>query len=118
MGLIRLSRAARIVASAIAVVLALAAPGPVRAESQFVITIKDHRFEPPELTVPAGQRITLVIDNQDPTPEEFESHELKREKIIPGGSKASIPVGPLKAGTYPFFGEFNEATARGKLIAK
>ena len=85
---------------------------------EFVIVIKNHRFTPTEVTVPAGKKVKLVVDNQDPTPEEFESHKLNREKVIPGNSKAVIWVGPLKAGTYEFVGEYNEKTAKGKLIAK
>lgn len=85
---------------------------------EFRLVIKDHKFEPAELTVPAGVKVKLIVDNQDATPEEFESHELNREKVIPGKSQAKIFVGPLDAGVYPFFGEFNEATAQGKLIVK
>jgi hypothetical protein len=114
MGDIRLPGAARWAPAATAVVIALTAPGPAQAED--VITIKERRLEPPAATVPAGQRITLAIANQEPTPEELEGHELREEKVIPGG--ASIPVGPLKADTYPFFGEINESTAKNKLIAK
>lgn len=85
---------------------------------EFTLVIKDHRFQPAELTIPAGTKVRLVVDNQDPTPEEFESHELNREKVIPGNSKARIFVGPLEAGVYPFFGEFNQATCQGKLIVQ
>lgn len=85
---------------------------------EFALSIKDHRFEPAELHVPAGTKVKLVVHNQDGTPEEFESHELNREKVIPGGATASIFIGPLKAGSYPFFGEFNEKTARGVVIAE
>lgn len=85
---------------------------------EFKLIIKNHTFEPAELTIPAETKVKLIVDNQDNTPEEFESHELNREKVIPGNSKANIFVGPLKPGTYPFFGEFNEATAQGKLIVK
>ena len=85
---------------------------------EFTLTIKDHKFEPAELTIPAGQKVRIKVVNADPTPEEFESHELNREKVIPGGTTATIFVGPLKAGEYPFFGEFNPKTAQGKLIAK
>lgn len=88
------------------------------ADNEFQLVIRDHRFEPTELHVPAGQKIKLMVHNQDATPEEFESHELNREKVIPGGSKATIFIGPLKAGRYPFFGEFNEKTARGVVIAE
>jgi hypothetical protein len=92
--------------------------GTACAEEIRIIVIKDHRMNPAEVQVPAGQKIKLLIDNQDPTPEEFESHSLNREKVIPGNSKATIYVGPLKPGSYEFFGEFHEATARGRIIAR
>ena len=82
------------------------------------LVIKDHLFYPSELIVPANKKIKLIVDNQDSTPEEFESYELNREKVILGNSKAMIFIGPLAPGEYPFFGEFNMATAQGKLIAK
>lgn len=88
------------------------------AEDYVVIIIKNHKFQPAEITIPAGKKMELIIDNQDPTPEEFESHELNREKIIAGNSKARIFIGPLAPGRYPFFGEFNEATAQGVIIVK
>jgi len=75
-------------------------------------------MNPAELEVPAGQKIKLLVDNQDPTPEEFESHSLNREKVIPGNSKAAIFIGPLKPGGYEFFGEFHQATAQGRIVAK
>ena len=88
------------------------------ADLEFGLTIKDHRFTPTELKVPAGKKVKLVVSNQDSTPEEFESHELNREKVIAGNGKATIYVGPLKPGRYPFFGEFNEKTARGVIVAE
>jgi plastocyanin len=88
------------------------------ADTELQLAIKDHRFEPAELKVPAGQRIKLVVHNQDSTPEEFESHTLNREKVIPAGAKATIFIGPLKAGRYDFFGEYHEATAKGVVIAE
>lgn len=90
----------------------------IAASPEFTIAIKNHRFEPATLSVPAGQKIKLIVDNQDATPEEFESHSLKREKVIKGGSKAAIYIGPLKPGTYGFVGEYHEKTARGTIIAK
>lgn len=82
------------------------------------LIIKEHRFIPVEMRIPAGKKIKLIVDNQDSTAEEFESHELNREKVIPGNSKLPIYIGPLKAGTYPFFGEFHMDTARGVIIAE
>jgi Cupredoxin-like domain len=85
---------------------------------EFKLTIKEHRFTPTELRVPANKKVKLVVANEDPTPEEFESHALNREKVIPGRSSASIFIGPLRPGRYPFEGEFNSATAKGAVIAE
>ena len=93
-------------------------PALAKEKPEFTIVIKDHRFDPEVLHVPAGVKIKLIVINQDPTPEEFESYELNREKIIGGGRKATIYIGPLKPGEYPFFGEFNMDTALGKIIAE
>jgi hypothetical protein len=100
-------------------VVALLLPGLApAADPEFNLTIRDHRFEPAELRVPAGKKIKLTIDNQDASPEEFESHELNREKVIPAKSKLSIFIGPLKAGKYPYVGEFNQKTANGVIVAE
>ena len=88
------------------------------ADAEIALIIRDHRFDPAEIRVPASQKIKIVVHNQDSTPEEFESHELNREKLIAPGTKANIFVGPLKPGRYPFFGEFHEKTARGAIIAE
>jgi hypothetical protein len=88
------------------------------ADEMYTIQIKNHRFEPAELTVPANKKIKLFIENNDATPEEFESYELNREKVITGNGKATIYIGPLSPGKYPYFGDFNQATANGLIIAK
>jgi len=88
------------------------------AAEEFHISIKNHHFEPVELTVPAGEKIKLVVTNLDATPEEFESYTLNREKIIRGNSSAAIFIGPLKPGRYTYFGEFNKDTAKGVIVAK
>ena len=93
--------------------------GAANARAQeYVLTIKDHRFTPTELKVPANKRVEITVVNDDATPEEFESKEMKVEKVIPGKSKGVVRIGPLKPGRYPFFGEFHEATAKGTLIAE
>lgn len=86
-------------------------------DTVFHLKINNHLFYPDTFTVPAGKRIKLIIDNQDSTPEEFESFELNREKIIMGNTTTTVFIGPLKPGSYPFFGEFNPETAQGKIIA-
>ena len=82
------------------------------------LAIRDHKFEPAELTVPAGAKIKLSIENRDATPEEFESHELNREKVVVGHGTITVFVGPLEAGRYPFFGDFHQETAQGTLVVK
>jgi plastocyanin len=99
--------------------VALLAMGAAHAQDfEAKLTIRDHKFEPAELTVPAGAKIKLSIENKDATPEEFESHELNREKVVVGNGTITVFVGPLDAGRYPFFGDFHQETAQGVLVAK
>lgn len=80
------------------------------------IYIKDHKFEPDVIEVPSGRKLRITVHNMDSTIEEFDSPDLKREKIIPGKSKGRIILAPLKVGEYHFIGEFHEETAKGKLV--
>ena len=88
------------------------------ADKEFLIQIKDHKFEPAILEVAAGEKFKLVIENLDKTLEEFESGDLKKEKLVGAGKKITIVVSPLKAGEYKFFGDFHQKTAQGKIIVK
>jgi hypothetical protein len=98
---------------ALAPLAALAADPP-----EFTLTIQNHRFSPSEMAIPADTKVKLIVVNKDATPEEFESHELNREKVVAGNASINVYVGPLKAGRYPYFGDFNQATAQGALIAR
>ena len=88
------------------------------AQEAVTLIIKNHRFEPNVIRVNAGQRVKLQIENQDDSAEEFESYSLRVEKIIPAKGKVQLSIGPLKPGKYVFFGEFNQATANGQIIAE
>jgi len=90
------------------------ADGPVSVS----VVIKNHEFEPAEIRVPAGRTVRLTVQNADATPEEFESHDLSLEKIVTGGGSIVLEFGPLKAGTYRFVGEFNEDSAKGRIVAE
>ena len=99
--------------------LVLFAAAPVlAADDEFRLVIQEHRFQPAEVIVPAGKKVKLIVENRDATPEEFESHALNREKVIAGKSTATIFIGPLAPGRYPFIGEYNEKTAQGAVVAK
>ncbi len=104
---------------ALALVSMSVLPGQARAASdEQTIVIKDHKFIPDTIEIPAEARIKLIVDNQDSTPEEFESKDLRIEKIIPGNTKGIIRIGPLPKGEYSFVGEFHEDIAKGKIIVK
>jgi Cupredoxin-like domain len=100
-------------------VIALLVAGAATARADdYVLTIKDHRFSPAEIKVPANQRVLITVVNEDVTPEEFDSNALKVEKVVAGKSSGVVRIGPLKPGRYPFIGEYNEATAKGTVIAE
>lgn len=100
------------------ILLMFASPLALGQTLEYKLSIKEHRFTPSEIRVPANRKVKLLVSNEDATPEEFESHALNREKVIPGGSTATIFIGPLRPGRYPFEGEFNSATAKGAVIAE
>jgi hypothetical protein len=99
--------------------LAILLVPPGRAdEAPIPLKIRDHRFIPEQLEVASGERHKLLIENEDETAEEFESHTMHREKIVPPKSKIELFIGPLKPGRYEFFGDFHDTTAQGVIIAK
>lgn len=105
-----------LVSLAIPALTAITSAASAAQTPEFTLVIRNHRFEPAELKVPAGQRVKLIVNNQDSSPEEFESHGLNREKVVPGRAKATVFIGPLTPGRYTFFGEYNEKTAQGTVV--
>ena len=99
--------------------LTLVVPSFAGAEVPVIeIKIKDHKFHPDVVEIKEGQKVQLLVINEGPGAEEFESHELNREKVILPGKSAKIFIGPLKKGEYKFFGEFHPETAQGKIRVK
>ena len=98
-------------------IAAVALAPPVWAADVINLVIKDHQFTPAQVNVPAGVRFRIEVANQDDTPAEFESSDLRAEKIaVPGGSIAVL-AGPLKPGTYKFFDDYHPDTAVGTITA-
>lgn len=81
------------------------------------LVLENHLFFPSRLEVPAGTKFVLVIENRDSTPEEFDSFDLNREKVIFPNRSSRVYVGPLEVGSFQFSGEYNSSTARGVVVA-
>jgi len=109
----------RRLALALAAVIAGASFAAFAAEEPDLnLVLENHRFTPDRLEIPAGKKVKVVIDNRDATAEEFDSGDLRVEKVIPGKSKGVVWLGPLKPGEYKFMGEYNDKTAQGVVVAK
>jgi hypothetical protein len=104
----------------IAGLLLLAVLAPVQAEEMptFNLLIKAGHYLPETLEVPANTKFRLLIKNEGPGAEEFESVELKKEKVLAPGASSFLIFQPLKPGSYKFFGEFHPDTAQGRIVAK
>ena len=99
----------------------LIAPGPIpaaHAQTEVALTIENNRFQPEEIKVKAGAAWVLVITNKDKGPEEFESKDLRIEKVIPAGKTVRLRMPALKTGAYGFVGEYHEKTAKGRIVAE
>lgn len=109
------SAGAFVLAASLALALA-----PLRAQElpSFNLLIRDGRFVPTTLEVPANTKFRLLIKNEGPGAEEFESIELRKEKVLAPGASSFLIFQPLKPGTYKFFGDFHPDTAHGQLVAK
>ena len=84
----------------------------------FTLVMRDGRFQPETIEVPANTKFRLRLENQGPGAEEFESVEMRKEKVLAPGSSSFLIFQPLKPGSYKFFGEFHPKTAQGRIVAK
>jgi len=91
---------------------------PAWAQDELHLTIRDHRYLPEQIEAPSGVKFKLLVKNEDENTEEFESDELKREKLVPPGEEIPVFLGPLDPGSYNFFGDFHRDTAHGTLVVK
>jgi hypothetical protein len=98
---------------------AFAALAPAGAEDlqTYQITIKDHRFDPAELHVPAGKPFVLEVANQDARADEFEMSAPPLEKVIQPGASGRVRVRPLAKGRFVFFDDFHPDT-KGAIVAE
>ena len=97
--------------------LGIAAAAMAAEQPSVTLTLKNHRFAPADFAVPAGQKVRIVLVNQDAVTEEFDSHDLQVEQVVTPMGRITFTIGPLKPGDYAFMGEFHAATAQGKVTA-
>lgn len=102
------------------IILGFAAASATAADDTptFQVIAKDGRLTPARLEVPAGRKIRIQIRNEGPGPTEFESTELRVEKVLAPGASSSVVIHPLQPGTYRFFDEFHPATGECLLTAR
>jgi plastocyanin len=105
---------------AVAAVMSVAAAGTANAQTatEIQLSYKDKKFDPAEISASANTPIVIKLKNLDAKAMEFESKTLKVEKVVAGGSDATVNVRAQKPGRYEFFDEYNEKVARGALVVK
>jgi hypothetical protein len=94
------------------------ADATAKTDADYVLTLKDHKFSPQELVIPANQKVKLTVKNQDSTPAEFESSDLNREKVVGANSEITVFIGPIDAGSYGFVDDFHRDTTTGTIKAQ
>lgn len=109
-----------VVAAGLMLALSLFAAPAARADElpTFQLLIKGGKLYPETIEVPANTKFRLQIKNEGPGPAEFESVELKKEKVLAPGVTSSLVFYPLQPGSYKFFDEFHADTAQGRIVAK
>jgi hypothetical protein len=98
--------------------LLVAAPALAQEPTIYELKLQNHAFEPKSLKVPAGKPFKIKLSNLDDTPAEFESKELRVEKIVAGKSEITVSVKALKPGAYKFVDEYHEDVATGTVVAE
>jgi hypothetical protein len=73
---------------------------------------------PSRLEVPAKRRFKLELHNTGKTPAEFESTELRKEKVLAAGTVSSLIIRTLDPGEYTFFDDFHPGAPAAVLVAK
>jgi len=110
--------AGMLVLGLLSVAIRVGAASAAEVVAPIEIHIKDHRFHPDVIEIPASTKVRLIVHNDDAEPEEFESEDFNSEKVIRPGRSATIFLPPMRPGEYRFWGEFHRDTAQGRAIAK
>jgi hypothetical protein len=98
--------------------LAVVAVARAEDEPSFRIEFNDGKIEPLRIEVPAKVRIRLELVNLGETPAEFESTELRKEKVLAPKSESVMVIRTLDPGEYAFFDDFRPGSPPAVLVAK
>ena len=113
------SRPSRLLLASAWLAACLAAPAAMADDLPTLnLVIRDGRFVPATIEAPANTKFRLLIKNEGPGAEEFESTELRKEKVLAPGASSFLIFMPLKPGSYPFFGDFHPRTAQVRIVVK
>ncbi|MNB71418.1 hypothetical protein D3C76_480940 [compost metagenome] len=85
----------------------------IPSDSPINLTIENHTFNPSTFTVPSGKRFRIQLTSHDESVDEFESYDLKFEKIVVPNDTITVFAGPLHPGTYSFFDDYHPDQAKG-----
>jgi hypothetical protein len=99
----------------------IAAPlAPAFAEdvASFRIEFNDGKVEPLRLQVPANKTIEIELVNKGQGPAEFESKQLRKEKVLAPGATVTMVIRGLDPGEYDFFDDFHPDAPPAVLVAK
>lgn len=111
--------ALKLVVSVLLACMAEAAPSLADGSVDVPVRLHNHRFLPAVINVPPDKEIRLIVTNAYKTPEEFRSKSLRIERVIAGGKRAVIKIGPQKEGArHKFVGQYHPATAQFELVVK
>jgi hypothetical protein len=102
---------------AAAIVVAVGAGSRAQDAAEVAISVKDHHFQPAQISAPANRPLTIRVKNLDATPMEFESLSLRVEKVVAAGGEGVMHVRALAPGRYEFFDDFHQET-RGTLVVQ
>ncbi|HEJ9487020.1 cupredoxin domain-containing protein [Proteus sp. GOKU] len=81
------------------------------------LEMKDGELIPQVLEVPAKTPIRIKIRNTGTSPVEFESTQLRKEKVLAPGANSVVVIAPLKPGRYTFFDDFHLSHPQGEIVA-
>lgn len=85
------------------------------------VTVKldmaDGKLTPSRIEVPAGKRIRIEVRNTGKGAAEFESVQLRKEKVLAPGAESVVVIAPQAPGEYKFFDDFHQS-AQGVIVVK